>query len=120
MASLKIQAPTVQAPVMVKVHRDVVKVRRAGTQCGAGIPDGAQQKAWFIELAQSRGSIVQDHGDYLTYHNPMEVSIPQSDIQPGEVFIGKDGKSISPTPVVENVLIEIDQTLVLPTDVVVK
>lgn len=120
MASSKFQTSTVQAPVMVKVRRDVVKVRRAGSQCGAGNPDGAQQKVWFTELAQSRGSIVKDQGDYLTYHNPMEVNIPQADVQPGEVFIGKDGKSISLTPVVENVLIEIDETAILPTDTLVK
>ena len=120
MASPKFQATTTQAPVMVKVRRDVVKVRRAGSQCGAGNPKGEQQQVWFTELAQSRGSIVKDHGDYLTYHSPMEVNIPQADVQPGEVFIGKDGKSISQTPVVENILIEVDQTAVLLTDTVVK
>jgi hypothetical protein len=119
-SSLKSQASTVQAPVLVKVRRDVVKVRRAGSQCGAGNPKDERQKVWFTELAQSRGSIVKDCGEYLTYHTPTEISIPQVDIQPGEVFIGKDGKSISQTPVVENVLIEIDQASVLPTDTVVK
>ena len=120
MASPNSKASTVQAPVMVKVRRDVVKVRRAGSQCGAGVPVGEAQKLFFTELAQSRGSIVNDHGDYLTYHSPMEVNIPQADVQPGDVFIGKDGKSVSPKAVVENVLIEIDQMAVLPTDVLVK
>jgi len=114
------KSPIVQAPAMVKVSRDVVKVQRAGSQCGAGNPANASEKAWFTELAQSRGQIVQDHGDYLTFHTPMEVAIPKQNIQSGEVFLAKDGKSISATPIVENVLLEIERSAALPTDVVVK
>ncbi len=120
MASPKSQASTVQAPVVVKVRRDVVKVRRAGSQCGIGNYDCPQQKAWFTELAEARGSIVQDHGNYLTHHTPIDVTIPVADIKPGEVFIARDGKSISPTAVVENQLVEVSQDAVLSTDVVVK
>lgn len=128
-------SPKVQFPVTVKVKRDIVKVRRPGTQLGVGVlgdctddkgnkvPDALQGK-WFCELALSRGLLFIDHTKedqpHFTFHNPMDILVPVGDVKHGDVFVAKDGKSVSPDPVVENMTIEVDAHAVLPTDVVIK
>lgn len=97
----------------IKIKREVFKVKRAGGQAGVGVSTDVDQKKWFSELAVSRGFMVKDAGDHVTYHNPMEIQVAAHEVKEGDTFLSlKDDK-----PVSEIATLEIDEDKMLPTDV---